>query len=354
MIKIYNKKEVIEYLLKYYPNESTEKICDDLGLSKSTIYTLARRNNIYKSDQYLKGLHNELMKCKENKYLANIENISLTQLESNIIVGSILGDGNLTFSPRGRNAYYREHFSIKQKEYREWKISSIKSLKFRIENECHLKSPSHPVFTEFYEKFYIDGIKTITEENIKLLSHPIGLACLYMDDGTLVIDSSKKVIKKVNLFPRIAIYTQSFSREENIILMNHLKKRFGVILKIKKVKNGSNYILEINKKKDVIKFFNVIEPYIEKIPSMNYKIDIQTKFIKKADHLLNQGYTNINSFSENIINNTYSREDEIFILEAKKIGMTDRSIAIALKRSYWGVVDKIRRMKKSQSFHPDP
>lgn len=35
------------------------------------------------------------------------------------------------------------------------------------------------------------------EENIKLLTNPIGLACFYIDDGTLVIDS---VTVKIILF----------------------------------------------------------------------------------------------------------------------------------------------------------
>ncbi|MDV3426223.1 MAG: endonuclease, partial [Bacillota bacterium] len=160
----------------------------------------------------MKKLHIELMKSKEEKYLASIPKVSLTQLEQNIIVGSILGDGNLTYAPRSRNAYYREHFSIKQKEYREWKMNNIHSMKFRIEKECHLKSPSHPVFTELYDKFYINGIKTITEDNIKLLNHPIGLACLYMDDGTLMISASKSK-GAIRIHPTIGISTLSFSKE---------------------------------------------------------------------------------------------------------------------------------------------
>jgi hypothetical protein len=346
---IYNKNEVLTFLRKHYPNEKTEDICKELDLSKSIVYTLARRNNIYKSDEYLKKLHMDLMKYKEEKYLSSIPEISLNQLEQNIIIGSVLGDGNLTFAPRSRNAYYREHFSIKQKEYREWKMNNIHSMKFKIEKECHLKSPSHPVFTELYDKFYINDIKTITEDNIKLLNHPIGLACIYMDDGTLTINSAKRRKDKINIFPRISIYTQSFSKEENIILRNHLKRNFGVITQLNRIADGKYYILRINKKESVINFVNLVKPYIEEIPSMEYKINIPKRFSEKRDSLLEFGYTNINSYSENVIDNSYSADDEAFILEAKKNGMIDRNIAKALDRSYWGIVDKIRRMKKSQN-----
>jgi len=142
---MYNKSEILNYLEKYYPDTDTKKLCQNLGLSLSTVYTLANRNGIHKSNEYLKKQHVELMKTKEEKYLASIPDIKLTQLEQNIIVGSILRDGSLTFAPRSRNAYYREHFSFKQKEYREWKMNKIHSINFRIEGGEHLKSPSHPV-----------------------------------------------------------------------------------------------------------------------------------------------------------------------------------------------------------------
>lgn len=59
-------------------------------------------------------------------------------------------------------------------------------------NELHptLTSRNMPYFTELHNIFYKDNSKVITEENIKLLSHPIGLAVIFMDDGSLVIASS--------------------------------------------------------------------------------------------------------------------------------------------------------------------
>jgi hypothetical protein len=108
------------------------------------------------------------MKRKEEKYLASIPVVTLTETERNILVGSILGDGCLSFAPRSRNAYYREHFSVKQKEYREWKLKQINSIPLRFESQQNLKSPSHPVFTELYHRFYRNNQKTITKDNITL------------------------------------------------------------------------------------------------------------------------------------------------------------------------------------------
>jgi transposase len=41
----------------------------------------------------------------------------------------------------------------------------------------------------------------------------------------------------------------------------------------------------------------------------------------------------------------YSKEEELFIIKAKENGMPAKEIAETLNRSYWGIVDKLRRMK---------
>lgn len=50
---------------------------------------------------------------------------------------------------------------------------------------------------------------------------------------------------------------------------------------------------------------------------MKYKIDLERRFEEKKSSLENLGYRNINSWSENVIDNSYSTEDELFILESE-------------------------------------
>lgn len=69
---------------------------------------------------------------------------------------------------------------------------------------------------------------------------------------------------------------------------------------------------------------------------MNYKINLVERFDEKRAALKIQGWININSW----------KEEELFILNAKKNGLSNKEISEALKRPYWGVIDKIRRMKK--------
>ena len=278
----------------------------------------------------------------------NIKTYNITNIERNIIIGSLLGDGSLALYGRSKNAYYREHGCTKQVPYRKWKAERLKNLDFKLLTTCknpQLRSLSNKIYTELYNLFYKNREKIITPENIILLDHPIGLACLYMDDGSLVIDSSKRKTGSIYIFPRISIYTLNFSKYENIILQNHISKAFNVNTKLKERKDGKHFLLEINKRNDIVKFINTVSPFIKGIPCMHYKIKLKERFENKRLELTDKGYKNINSWSENITENNYSKDEENFIIKSKQLGTTDKKIASLLGRSYWGIVDKIRRLK---------
>lgn len=137
----------------------------------------------------------------------------------------------------------------------------------------------------------------------------------------------------------------SFYKSENIILKNHLENTFGIKTKIKYRKDGKKTILEINKKEDIINFIDIVKPYVSEIPCMKYKIDLKERFKEKKSKLKELGYININSWNSSIINNSYSKEEEYFIIKSKKNGVSTKEIANILNRPYWGVVDKLRRIK---------
>ena len=277
-----------------------------------------------------------------------IKTYNMTNIEKNIIIGSLLGDGSLALYGRSKNAYYREHGCTKQVPYRKWKAERLKNLDFKLLTTCknpQLRSPSNKIYTELYNLFYKNREKIITPENIILLNHPIGLACLYMDDGSLVIDSSKRKNGSIYIFPRISIYTLNFSKDENIILQNHISKIFNINTKLKERKDGKHFLLEINKRNDIVKFINTVSPFIKGIPCMYYKIRLKERFENKQLELIDKGYKNINSWSENITENNYSKDEENFIIASKHAGTSDKQIAAILGRSYWGVVDKVRRLK---------
>lgn len=213
---------ILEYINEHFSDTKNKDIAEQLNISISTVNRVAKQLGLKKSEEFLNLLREELIKAKKEYDYKNKKEYFITQIQQNIIVGSVLGDGSLSLYGRSKNAYFREHGCGRQKEYRQWKCDQLASLDFKMDNSGKLHSPSHPIYTDMYNRFYTaKGIKHISKDNITLLNHPIGLACLYMDDGTLVIDSSSGNGKKY-LFPRIGIYTLCFSLEENILLKEHI------------------------------------------------------------------------------------------------------------------------------------
>lgn len=275
----------------------------------------------------------------------------MNQIERNIIVGSLLGDGSLALYGRSKNAHYREHGGDSQIEYRRWKANMLANLGFKFSTGGKygkLSSPSNEIFTELYIQYYQDRIKTITQDNIKLLDHPIGLACLYMDDGSLVINSSTSRKNGIYIFPQVLIYSLCFSKDENIILRNHIKSAFDMEFSLKNRPDGKNFILQISKRNELMRFINLVKPYVDEIDCMKYKVDVKERLKIKKDQLEGKYPSkNITVASFDIEDNSYSKNDELTIQKMKKEKFTDKEIAAILNRPYWGVVDKIRRMRKN-------
>ncbi len=273
----------------------------------------------------------------------------MNQIERNIIVGSLLGDGSLDLSGRSINARYREHGCDAQMDYRKWKSEQLKNLDFKFSNTGkygRVYSPSRERFTKLYNLFYLNKVKILTKENIVLLDHPIGLACLYMDDGTLVIDTAKSQVK-ICVFPRITIYTLNFTKQENIILLNHIKETFKINFILKHHPDGHNYCLQLNKVSEIMKFINIVYPFVNEIDCMKYKINIESRLNLKVKEL-EQLYPDRKIYKSRLttLDNSYTGEDELLIIKMKKEGYTDKTIAQEFNRTYYGMVDKIRRLRK--------
>ena len=337
--------EIINIIKNEYPNTDNEELTKMLGISESALRTKASRLGVKKSDEYMKKVYNKMNEYRSIKQESSYKNYKMTNIERNIIVGSLIGDGTLSMYGRSKNAHYRESTGPGQREYRLWKVKILKNLDFKTKKDGSIYSPSHPMYTDLYNLFYPNGKKTLSKEALSLLNHPIGLACLYMDDGSLVINNYKRN-DDITLFPQILIYSQSFTKDENTLLRNYIQDTFGIEFKLSKRNDGSGYFLKINKTNEVYSFINIVKPYVEQIPSMKYKIDVDKKlsetkirFVKKYK---NRNIKLANKVAKDI---SYSIDEENKIIELFNKGYSYKDIASCLNRSYYGIYDKIRRMK---------
>lgn len=341
----YYTDEMIKTIKNEYPYSDNDELAKKLGISESALRTKASRLGLKKNQEYMDKVYKKMQKYRKLKQNDIYKNYKMTDIERNIIIGSLVGDGTLSIYGRSKNACYRENTGTSQIDYRKWKVEKLKNLDFKTNKYGAIYSPSHPIYTEIYELFYPNGEKILTEENLKILDHPIGLACLFMDDGSLIIDSFRKK-NNIYLFPRIYFYTQSFSFEENLLLKQHLENTFNVHFNLKNWKDGKKAILEISKRDDLNSFIEIVKPYVEKIECMKYKVDIENKTKEtKKRYIAKFPDKKIILSSINIENNSYSSEDESKIIKMYKQGYPYTKIANALNRTYYGLYDKVRRMK---------
>lgn len=195
------------------------------------------------------------------------EDHKLSNIQEQMILGSLLGDMNLTCPNSNRNVNSR--LAIVQSEQQEelfmkkveilgefmgsYKLYTPNPDKRtgKIYKSWRGNSKSHPVFTEIYNVLYPNGIKTITKEYLNKIHNPIALAFWFMDDG-----SNNGVIA-----------TNSFSENEVDLLLNWMKERWSVECTINI--NNKNFVLRISQKSRLY-FERLIFPYM--LPSMYYKL----------------------------------------------------------------------------------
>jgi len=117
----------------------------------------------------------------------------LTERQKSIIIGSLLGDGNLSKKRTpGENPVFSKGQKLARKEYLEWHFNELKPFSKRLRvttNTCCGKkywradfyTSSCPVLWSLREQWYPHGTK-IVPNNIKL--NPLSLAIWFCDDGS--------------------------------------------------------------------------------------------------------------------------------------------------------------------------
>ncbi|WML56317.1 hypothetical protein [Neobacillus sp. PS2-9] len=135
---------------------------------------------------------------------------SLNDIQINVLIASIIGDGELTKLYKGsrrKNSSYREHYGVKQKEYREWKMEIMNGLFYITPKSNSLRSASSPLFTNLLELFYNNNEnKKIPSSILPFCNLPHFLAVLYMDDGSLSISTNINHNNKKFILHPISIY----------------------------------------------------------------------------------------------------------------------------------------------------
>ena len=169
-----------------------------------------------------------------------------------ICLGSYLGDGHL--DKRSNYNTYRLNFTQgnKQKSYFKSKLSAF-NLKYHTIKSGYTDKLSI-LHSDYTNTFILnDNPFELALQDI----NPIGLAIWYQDDGSLQHGT------------HVRIYSEAFTYQQNIQLVDMLYNRFGISCDIKPDK--SYFYLSMDKDNSN-KFLSLVSPYMH--PSMQYKTNI--------------------------------------------------------------------------------
>lgn len=206
--------------------------------------------------------------CHVTQWFSQTEQ-KLSEIQEQMILGSLLGDLSIRYNPKGKNASLCLVHCEKQKELFMEKVRildefmgkynySIPKPDYRtgkIYPGYRGWSKSHPIFKELYDLLYPNNKKTITEEYLNMIHHPIALAYWFMDDGTY----------------NGTISADSFTEPEIDMLVKFLKNKFGIFSHKRMIKNN-RFIIFLEKETRLL-FDSIIEPYF--VENMKYKLKIQ-------------------------------------------------------------------------------
>lgn len=194
---------------------------------------------------------------------------SLSMPQQMLIDGGLLGDMSVKHNKAWTHARCDFGHGPNQIDYLRYKRDIMgKFVTMDINNQYSKHSDSvtfyfctvtHPIFTDFRNKYYNGSNKFVTSELLNRLK-PFSLAIWYMDDGSLHVD--KRSISK-----SISLHVEGFNEESQNLILSWL--------------NDNNYeasIYHTNKDYRFIslnasgtrRFMYVVEPHI--IPSMRYKV----------------------------------------------------------------------------------
>jgi intein-encoded DNA endonuclease-like protein len=201
-----------------------------------------------------------------------IKGMSLTQVQKDILVGSILGDGSLEF-----NGYHGARLQIKQSEakgeYVNWLFKKFENLvrtapKQRSDtNQWYFGTRYFKELKEFRDIFYQNGRKSIPKNISKFIRSPLTLSVWFMDDGSL--DYREKSHFSFSLS------TDSFSFNEVELLKAVLLKQFNIVSSIQTPSSrGKKYVKLYIGKHGRENFLKAIRPYVLKC--FSYKLPPHT------------------------------------------------------------------------------
>ena len=198
----------------------------------------------------------------------------LSDQQIQVILGSVMGDGNLSPNMRGRTGTrFRMGHGAKQAAYLDWKVSLLGNI--TCSRSTNAKGAVFADFTplpelaELHDAVYFgDGSKHLSWDYLKALT-PLALAVWYMDDGGFTVRSKGVQERTQGGSGRIEICVAAMSPGSRDRLVQYLRDTHGLDIRLRQSGVRRVAVLQFTTSASA-KFQKLVAPYVH--PSMEYKL----------------------------------------------------------------------------------
>ncbi len=198
----------------------------------------------------------------------------LSEQQFQVVLGSLMGDGNLSPNRHDRNgARFRLGHGAKQIDYLQWKTALLGNIKHstRVNDKgAHFVDFTPlPELAELQRAVYLgDGKKFLSEEYLKALT-PLALAIWYMDDGCFTVRSKGVQQRTAGGSGRIQICVEAMTEGSRARLRDYLRDTHGLDVRLRQSGAAGKAVLVFSTAATA-KFQEFVAPYMA--PSMEYKL----------------------------------------------------------------------------------
>jgi recombination protein RecA len=199
----------------------------------------------------------------------------LSQLQWEVILGAIMGDGSLSKPVRAddESARFRMGHSVKQSAYLDWKVSMLQNIPHsRTANKKAAEFADFTPLAELAELqravYFGDGKKYLSWDYLKALT-PLALAVWYMDDGSFTVRSKGVQQRTEGGSGRIEICLEAMSSETRDRVVDYLRDTHELDVKLTVRGARQISVLQFTTAASA-RFQEIVAPYVH--PSMEYKL----------------------------------------------------------------------------------
>jgi recombination protein RecA len=190
-----------------------------------------------------------------------------------VVLGSLLGDGNLSPNRHDRNGVrFRLGQGRAQRDYLDWKVSMLGNIscsRRETDRASFADFTPLPELAELRRTVYMgDGKKTITEEYLKALT-PLALAIWFMDDGTFTLRSKGLQQRTAGGSGRVQFCIEAMSEGSRDRLVEYLRDAHELDVSWRRAGTAPKAVLTFTTQASR-RFMSIVAPYVH--PSMDDKL----------------------------------------------------------------------------------